>query len=437
MALSDIFQSAGRTIREMPDVKRRSEKELIELQGLRDELAAQQGLRKLFAENANPSMTQIGQYSPKMAMEMPMMNLDIAAKQAQIQQSQMGMQKEQQAIGVGNEQIIANTLGPIAEEALQTGDQEAYRRKVGMAMAELGKQNIKPPVNFQPEQHDPMFVLTNSVGRGYKSPWYDTYSQVMKEQQMSQVAPRMSPEQAYGRVDRNPATNAPERVPGIMPPRQGPMSSQYGPAPESSQYEVMQSGQTLPTATGITPEQLASREEAMSEGREKGKQNVERRVASEDKATLLASLPTDAEVKALLDESIAGVPEAILKGPVATALHLENKAQTATNVLGGLKAAIKPLAEKAKGDLNMQEVRDLNAAMGALNDEDLTAGARYAGYVTAINIVRKSLVSKYPDLAEKAMSGATPAGAPAIGTVEDGHEFLGGDPANPKNWRAK
>lgn len=138
MALSDIFQSAGRTIREMPDVKRRSEKELIELQGLRDELAAQQGLRKLFAENANPSMTQIGQYSPKMAMEMPMMNLDIAAKQAQIQQSQMGMQKEQQAIGVGNEQIIANTLGPIAEEALQTGDQEAYRRKVGMAMAELG-----------------------------------------------------------------------------------------------------------------------------------------------------------------------------------------------------------------------------------------------------------------------------------------------------------
>ena len=361
---------------------------------------------------------------------MPMMNLDIAAKQAQIQQSQMGMQKEQQAIGVGNEQIIANTLGPIAEEALQTGDQEAYRRKVGMAMAELGKQNIKPPVNFQPEQHDPMFVLTNAVGRGYKSPWYDTYSQAM-------VAPRMSPEQAYGRVDRNPATNAPERVPGIMPPRQGPMSSQYGPAPESSQYEIMQPGQTLPTATGSTPEQLATREEAISEGREKGKQNVERRVASEDKATLLASLPTDAEVKALLDESIAGAPEAILKGPVATALHLENKAQTATNVLGGLKAAVKPLAEKAKGDLNMQEVRDLNAAMGALNDEDLTAGARYAGYVTAINIVRKSLVSKYPDLAEKAMSGATPAGAPAIGTVEDGHEFLGGDPANPKNWRAK
>ncbi|MGP9590735.1 hypothetical protein [Halomonas sp. AOP42-B2-16] len=29
------------------------------------------------------------------------------------------------------------------------------------------------------------------------------------------------------------------------------------------------------------------------------------------------------------------------------------------------------------------------------------------------------------------------AGAPEVGTVEDGYEFLGGDPANPDNWRAR
>ena len=34
-------------------------------------------------------------------------------------------------------------------------------------------------------------------------------------------------------------------------------------------------------------------------------------------------------------------------------------------------------------------------------------------------------------------SGSSGGGAPAVGTVEDGYEFLGGDPSKPESWRAK
>lgn len=367
----------------------------LALEKAQQDFEAERGLRKLFAENPNPSMTQIGQYSPKMAMEMPMMNLDIAAKQAQIQQSQMGMQKEQQAIGVGNEQIIANTLGPIAEEALQSGDQEAYRRKVGMAMAELGKKGIKPPVNFSPEQHDPMFVLTNSVGRGYKSPWYDTYSQAM-------VAPRMSPEQAYGRVQTNPVTNAPERVPGIMPPRQGPMSSQYGPAPESSQYEIMQPGQTLPTATGVTPEQKAAYAEQEAAGRKRGELATTLEQAATEKAETIGSVLKQ-DVDSLIDKSISSKVERAVKGADigAAAIGKNTEAFQASEQLKVISAQLRAMSKDIIGAGPMSDKdQDLLREAAANIASDIPAEARKESYKTFMRLTKERL-QKYPELAAK------------------------------------
>ena len=374
----------------------------LALEKAQQDFEAERGLRKLFAENPNPSMTQIGQYSPKMAMEMPMMNLDIAAKQAQIQQSQMGMQKEQQAIGVGNEQIIANTLGPIAEEALQSGDQEAYRRKVGMAMAELGKKGIKPPVNFSPEQHDPMFVLTNSVGRGYKSPWYDTYSQVMKARQMSEVPPRMSPEQAYGRVQTNPVTNAPEKVPGLMPPRQGPMSSQYGPAPESSQYEVMKSGQTLPTATGVTPEQKAAYAEQEAAGRKRGELATTLEQAATEKAETIGSVLKQ-DVDSLIDKSISSKVERAVKGADigAAAIGKNTEAFQASEQLKVISAQLRAMSKDIIGAGPMSDKdQDLLREAAANIASDIPAEARKESYKTFMRLTKERL-QKYPELAAK------------------------------------
>ena len=43
------------------------------------------------------------------------------------------------------------------------------------------------------------------------------------------------------------------------------------------------------------------------------------------------------------------------------------------------------------------------------------------------------------DAAGRPLAGgaaSAPAGPPQVGTMEDGHEFIGGDPADPKSWRA-
>lgn len=103
----------------------------------------------------------------------------------------------------------------------------------------------------------------------------------------------------------------------------------------------------------------------------------------------------------LLQESITGAPESILKGPVASALHIENKAQTASTVLQSLAQTVKNLATKAKGDLNQQEIKDYNAAMGAIDNENLTPMARFAAYTTAKGIVQRKLTQQYPTIAEK------------------------------------
>lgn len=43
----------------------------------------------------------------------------------------------------------------------------------------------------------------------------------------------------------------------------------------------------------------------------------------------------------------------------------------------------------------------------------------------------------FDDLRDKAASLGGDSGGPKAGTVEDGYEFLGGDPSNPNNWRRK
>jgi len=181
--------------------------------------------------------------------------------------------------------------------------------------------------------------------------------------------------------------------------------------------------QRLPSGEFITPEQRQQRE---AEGKarevtaaEEAKGEVEKKAEAKDKFALISALPNDSEVLDLLQKSITGAPEALLKGPVASALHIENQAQTATTVLKSLAQTVKNLATKAKGDLNLQEVKDYDAAMGALANEDLTPMSRYAAYTNAVGIVKRKLSAQHPDLAAQYQGNAPKDTIPTPKTIEE------------------
>jgi hypothetical protein len=150
------------------------------------------------------------------------------------------------------------------------------------------------------------------------------------------------------------------------------------------------------------------------------------RAEAEDKLATIAAMPSDMEIKRLLDQSLTGAPEALLKGPVASALHIENQAQTATNVLSSLAEFAKSLATKAKGDLNMQEVKNFERAIGALSDENLNPNTRFAAYLEAKRIISAKIGIKYPDLHTKYMKGKS--GKKAELTEEDDSDASYNDP---------
>jgi len=190
----DLGNSSGRaTDRGFLGMQQMMDNQLA-YQKAREDLEAQRGLRALFAQNPNASSEEVSRYSPQFGMEMN--------KYALEQQERSGrMQKTKREISEMEAKAVAETLGPIAERAVMTGDINAYKREIGQAASALAQQGIPLPMNFNPDQHTPDIVLRNSVGRGYKSPLLENQMATQKEQMMSQVPPRMSPEQAYGGVE--------------------------------------------------------------------------------------------------------------------------------------------------------------------------------------------------------------------------------------------
>lgn len=180
-------------------------------QKAREDLEAQRGLRALFAEKPNATSEEVSRYSPQLGMEMN--------KYAQEAQERSGrITKNQREISDMEAKAVAETLGPIAERAMLTGDINAYHREIGQAASALQQQGIQLPMNFDPGQHTPDIVLRNSVGRGYKSPLMENQMAAQREQMISQVPPRMTPSQARGEVELDPVTGQPVFKPPL--PRQ-------------------------------------------------------------------------------------------------------------------------------------------------------------------------------------------------------------------------
>jgi len=419
----------------------------MELLDKRRQFEAEQQLRELFQRNANPNASEIGAISPQFAQQYSRSQFDMMRQQVDMQNIASQMEERQRKQLYEESKIRAHAFAPIAEQYKRNvttmGEQQArakYNADMGFAIASLEDSGIKMPQNFNPKKATPEAILNTAIGFDYKSPYMEQKAAIEKEAGIRQLpqsvmtpqGPMLQPgipkqdEQTLEPADVVPGSLSEALTDADIQMMQQQFQSLPNGSPEKVRIGAMLADavkQRLPSGQFITPEQRQQRE---AEGKarevtaaEEAKGEVEKKAEAKDKFALIAALPNDSEVLDLLQKSITGAPEALLKGPVASALHIENQAQTATTVLKSLAQTVKNLATKAKGDLNLQEVKDYDAAMGALANEDLTPMARYAAYTTAVGIVKRKLSAQHPDLAAQYQGNAPKDAIPTPKTIEE------------------
>ena len=180
------------------------------------------------------------------------------------------------------------------------------------------------------------------------------------------------------------------------------MSSQYGPAPESSQYEIMQPGQTLPTATGVTPEQKAAYAEQEAAGRKRGELATTLEQAATEKAETIGSVLKQ-DVDSLIDKSISSKVERAVKGADigAAAIGKNTEAFQASEQLKVISAQLRAMSKDIIGAGPMSDKdQDLLREAAANIASDIPAEARKESYKTFMRLTKERL-QKYPELAAK------------------------------------
>ena len=171
-----------------------------------------------------------------------------------MKETEQKMEKGQKEMSNLDRQTVANTLAPIAEQALITGDMEAYKRSIGQAASALKAQGINLPMSFDPEQHTPEQVLRNATGFGYKSPLIEQQMKVSGEQQMRQLPPAWTAEQyrggvmntPYGPMVQPPLPNSPMNAPTSAGGMQQPPVATMRPSQGPQQGEVPATAQDIP-----------------------------------------------------------------------------------------------------------------------------------------------------------------------------------------------
>ena len=199
-----------------------------EIEQMRREMEAQQQLRQLFARNQQPSINEIGQYAPELAMKYNPMGLENLKLQSEIMRSQQQMQESQQKQEFERLNRQGQAVVPLIDEyhnAIQQGmsqDQAAnmFRAKLGQLIPALEQAGIgfkaKLTEQVTPEMLEPVYA-------GVNAPTMRLQAQLEQQRAMagelgrSQVAPRMTAEQAYGGFHMTPEGFA---MP-IPPVRQG------------------------------------------------------------------------------------------------------------------------------------------------------------------------------------------------------------------------
>lgn len=414
----------------------------LEYQKTKEDFEAQRGLRALFAQNPNASIEEAAQYSPAFAQELMKNRFAMQKDLLGMEETKQKMEKGQKEMSEMDRKIVSETLGPIAEQALVTGDMEGYKRAVGRAASELKSRGINLPMNFDPAQHTPDAVLRNATGGGYKSPYIQQQMDVATQSQLSQIPSRpsgpsvqMTPEgypiqvpgaNAGQPLFRNPPTGTGLAAPGSMPQQQGmpePQSNipaqdidafrayyqQLPPGKEkdaardalakAARESVPGGGVHADQAQFKSPEELAAIR-AENKAREAGAvKESEAEVARKEENTRIleaferAGDPT--RIEKLIEESTSGPVEAKLASVKGLSgkgtLGMEKIAE-----LGSIAGELRKTIERSPGAQS-----DKDVALAALDAADISNpnkpyNERIAGFkeFTRIMNMRKSQVEK-------------------------------------------
>lgn len=108
-----------------------------------------------------------------------------------------------------------------------------------------------------------------------------------------------------------------------------------------------------------------------------------------------------------------------------------SKAQASLDVLAGSLIAKMP---KMSGPQSDKDVALYKAMAGNLNDPTLPTEAKQAAMKT-LRLLNQKYATGYQGQAQPTQQPQR-TGAMKPGTVEDGHMYLGGDPASPTSWKA-
>ena len=435
----------------------------LDYEAKKEELEAARGLRKLFEQNPNAGIEEVARYSPAFAQDLMKSRLLMQKELLGMKETEQKMEKGQKEMSALDRQTVANTLGPIAEQALVSGDIERYKRTIGKAASDLQAQGIALPMNFDPAHHTPDAVLRNATGFGYKSPLIEQQMRVAGEQQMRQLPPGMSAEQAYGGVSMTPY--GPMQVPPIqrpgmqapMPQAQQPMQPQGqmrpAQAPEGYQKATAEDLPMLQQAydqstdlnekqkigalinqlkqqTGfITPEQISEMKAKEAGEKKKAELEAEKSMTQEQRAEVLSSLPERSEIESLIDESIASGAEQQLKGKLAPMVGISSKALEATKKLDVISPQLKSITKSlaGAGAISDFEQKMMADAAGAIADPNVPSEARKAAFRTFMDIMEKAGGKQ----AQKAGAGLQ------IGHEENGYIYKGGDPGKQSSWEKK
>lgn len=407
-----------------------------DLESKRRSMADEQRLRELYSSGKNVSPQDVMAISPQLGIE-----LQKAGNQAYLQQLQAQelMQKQQEY----QSKTYAQYMGPLADtyfDDMRSGMKpemalQKFRSAVGSSQKELEeKHGIRPQADFT--QFSPEQILDRTTGLGVPSRHYKAREEEEKtrlEIQQKQAPGAGEMQQEYI-VAPDGVTLIPKPNRYLQPPMgKGRMPQQQGGYQEQAPYQF-----TAPSGQKIMAYDLGSAAQALHElpegpdkeaaakwldeqwsskrtapktkqelaieeetGKERAKVKVQDEQDAENKLSTIASMPSDDELMKYLNDSTLGKGEEILKGPVASFFHIQNEAQAADTVLGALQENIKNIATKAKGDMNIAEVRNYESAVGALNNKELGPQARFQAYLAAKNMAIKKIAMKHPEIAKK------------------------------------